>query len=570
MKTKILSTLKILCIVVIVFGATAALATYNEPTSTAQNAFKPLTVSSENQIMDSSFYSKQFLKAGNSIATPSAYTDANPTWNNQGTYIAEKSIVSPRAMINRYLFLPTKDSQVKVGSTTTSSSLPPAQPFTGDMTTPLIIDMNGRGSGVNDRSGREAMEFSSNSIGTSVLVNTPAIQFSSTKNISNGNDNRKADIIAGSLILSDNAVPAGSVRVLVSTDTNGNAVWGSMRVVTNSDGSKRIQVDYPGSPVATGQNLCGVVTPPPADLCPNISGTQTTVPAGMIVDGSGNCVTPPPVDLCTNITGTQTTVPAGMIKDTPGNTPGVCAVPPTDMCPNITGVQTTVPAGMIVDGTGNCVTPPVDLCTNIAGNQATVPAGMVKDTPGTTPGNCTIPPVDLCPNIAGVQTTIPYGKELKSDGNCGEVCRFGVGVQYSTAMNGEVSAASLNESALLQSSYADSLGTYCTYSHPGCTGNGCGFALSVNKPAGYTCSVTSVYAGNIGGETTCVNNSNSQTKTYICPVEVPLTSKQGVYGYDDVVIPFTGTPKRPISIENGKIVCSIKDRTFEFTHFKPF
>jgi hypothetical protein len=256
---------------------------------------------------------------------------------------------------------------------------------------------------------------------------------------------------------------------------------------------------------------------------------------------AGQCITPEPiVDVCTNIDGDQSTVPTGMVKDTPGTTPG------------------------------NCTIPPVDVCTNIDGDQSTVPTGMVKDTPGTTPGNCTIPPVDLCPNIAGVQTTIPYGKELKSDGNCGEVCRFGVGVQYSTAMNGEVSAASLNESALLQSSYADSLGTYCTYSHPGCTGNGCGFALSVNKPAGYTCSVTSVYAGNIGGETTCVNNSNSQTKTYICPVEVPLTSKQGVYGYDDVVIPFTGTPKRPISIENGKIVCSIKDRTFEFTHFKPF
>jgi peptidoglycan hydrolase-like protein with peptidoglycan-binding domain/phosphodiesterase/alkaline phosphatase D-like protein len=40
-------------------------------------------------------------------------------------------------------------------------------------------------------------------------------------------------------------------------------------------------------------------TPPPApvvDLCPNIDGAQASIPTGMILDGSGNCVTPPPAD----------------------------------------------------------------------------------------------------------------------------------------------------------------------------------------------------------------------------------------------------------------------------------
>ncbi len=31
----------------------------------------------------------------------------------------------------------------------------------------------------------------------------------------------------------------------------------------------------------------------PTDVCPNIAGNQETVPSGMIIDGSGNCVTPP-------------------------------------------------------------------------------------------------------------------------------------------------------------------------------------------------------------------------------------------------------------------------------------
>jgi peptidoglycan hydrolase-like protein with peptidoglycan-binding domain/phosphodiesterase/alkaline phosphatase D-like protein len=35
---------------------------------------------------------------------------------------------------------------------------------------------------------------------------------------------------------------------------------------------------------------------PTVDLCPNIDGAQASIPTGMILDGSGNCVTPPPTD----------------------------------------------------------------------------------------------------------------------------------------------------------------------------------------------------------------------------------------------------------------------------------
>ncbi len=102
----------------------------------------------------------------------------------------------------------------------------------------------------------------------------------------------------------------------------------------------------------------GICTVPPVDLCPNIAGVQTTLPAGMTVDGSGNCITPPViVDLCTNLAGVQETVPAGMEKDTQGATPGICTTPVVDQCPNIAGTQATVPAGMTVNASGNCVTP---------------------------------------------------------------------------------------------------------------------------------------------------------------------------------------------------------------------
>jgi uncharacterized repeat protein (TIGR01451 family) len=39
---------------------------------------------------------------------------------------------------------------------------------------------------------------------------------------------------------------------------------------------------------------CVTPPPPPTDVCPNIPGVQTEIPAGMIKDASGNCVTPPP------------------------------------------------------------------------------------------------------------------------------------------------------------------------------------------------------------------------------------------------------------------------------------
>ena len=58
---------------------------------------------------------------------------------------------------------------------------------------------------------------------------------------------------------------------------------------------------------------------PPVDVCPNIDGVQTTVPAGLVKDSNGNCVEKPKVDVCPNIDGVQITVPEGFEKDSNGN-----------------------------------------------------------------------------------------------------------------------------------------------------------------------------------------------------------------------------------------------------------
>jgi uncharacterized repeat protein (TIGR01451 family) len=74
-----------------------------------------------------------------------------------------------------------------------------------------------------------------------------------------------------------------------------------------------------------------IMTP---DVCANIAGKQQTVPAGLVSDGSGNCVE----DVCANIGGIQQTVPAGLVPDGAGN----CV---EDKCPNVDGIQIDVPAG---------------------------------------------------------------------------------------------------------------------------------------------------------------------------------------------------------------------------------
>jgi hypothetical protein len=159
-----------------------------------------------------------------------------------------------------------------------------------------------------------------------------------------------------------------------------------------------------------------VVSSGSSDICPNINGVQIVVPAGYYVDLSGNCVENPPADLCPNIAGQQATIPSGMIVDISGNC--VTPVTPTDFCANIAGVQSSVPSGMVVDSFNNCYTPSStsDICPNITGTQATVPSGMIINING----DCVSPSSssDLCPNISGTQSTIPSGMVVDINGNC--------------------------------------------------------------------------------------------------------------------------------------------------------
>ncbi len=185
------------------------------------------------------------------------------------------------------------------------------------------------------------------------------------------------------------AAGVSSVRLLVKEI----GPWGNGQSSSNGTNSE--------SSVTINRPTSGC-TPPPTDVCPNLDGLQTSVPAGLVKDANGNCVTPPPppTDECPNIEGNQATVPAGMVKDASGNCGTPPPPPPTDECPNLEGLQTSVPAGMVREG-GNCVTPPpppTDECPNIDGYQTSVPTGMVKDSTG----NCFTPQLIQAATLASL------------------------------------------------------------------------------------------------------------------------------------------------------------------------
>ena len=276
----------------------------------------------------------------NGPADRTKYTKDLPIWTGSqvqekdGGFLSKKHIGAPVGLFKKGIYLPGSNAKLRIGSADGAISLNPAL-FGDTSTEPVVIDMQKRTAPTD---GTKFINGGQCTIATRLTTTgSQAYEFKTGNNLGN--------VIARQVQLTGGK-PAAN-KILVS-DTAGNATWAKAKV---ENGQVVFTTDEP-SPVPAGQ--CAV---PPVDLCPNIAGTQTTVPAGMALDTNGNCVTPPVVDLCTNIAGNQTTVPVGMVKDTPGDTPGNCTIPPVDLCSNIAGNQTTVPVGYEAEpSTGKCFT----------------------------------------------------------------------------------------------------------------------------------------------------------------------------------------------------------------------
>lgn len=146
-----------------------------------------------------------------------------------------------------------------------------------------------------------------------------------------GNDTKK--LVAGTNVLTARLPECGYWQADLLGQKRPKSVNGDANYQMPQD----ILVNY-----KLGGKVC---TPPPTDVCPNIDGMQTTVPAGMVKDTNGNCV----VDVCPNLDQMQDKVPAGYQKDANGN----CVIIPGTTPPTVVPANKTVSAPLPDTGPGD-------------------------------------------------------------------------------------------------------------------------------------------------------------------------------------------------------------------------
>lgn len=104
-------------------------------------------------------------------------------------------------------------------------------------------------------------------------------------------------------------VTAGSVEVVIPASLIASVGGLPLKwYVNNSCRDFPFEKIWQSTDLAPDLGLYTLAADPP-DTCPNIAGVQTTVPAGMFVDGSGACV----ADACPDLAGGQASVPAGHV-----------------------------------------------------------------------------------------------------------------------------------------------------------------------------------------------------------------------------------------------------------------
>jgi hypothetical protein len=106
------------------------------------------------------------------------------------------------------------------------------------------------------------------------------------------------------------------------------------------------------------------------DVCPNITGAQSSLPPNYVYNDIAECVVKPPQDACPNIESLQVAVPQGFLRDETG----MCQ---PDSCLNVDGLQSSVPYGYDDDLYGTCTE--IDVCLNMPLAQYSVPDGYVLD-----------------------------------------------------------------------------------------------------------------------------------------------------------------------------------------------
>jgi hypothetical protein len=130
--------------------------------------------------------------------------------------------------------------------------------------------------------------------------------------------------------------------VAVSAQASGKSFQRKSSGVTYQDTDSNASDFTQVAPALHASSVYEVVTV--IDVCPNIAGSQVTLPAGYAIDGDGNCQ----VDSCLNIAGLQVSVPDHYDSDASGN----CTQ--HDECDNLPDIQTAIPTNMIRASGNDC------------------------------------------------------------------------------------------------------------------------------------------------------------------------------------------------------------------------
>ena len=162
------------------------------------------------------------------------------------------------------------------------------------------------------------------------------------------------------------------------------------------------------------------VTPPPIDLCPNIDGAQASIPTGMILNGSGNCVasdTTPPVISAVVSAGITTTL-ASITWVTDELSTSTFEYGTTESY----GSSASISAGLAIGGTAALtnLTPATTYyyCIHATDSSNNSSSSCGHSFMTATPVNIAPPVIDLCPNINGIQSSVPADMTLDLSGNC--------------------------------------------------------------------------------------------------------------------------------------------------------
>ncbi len=255
MKKQILNSIKIITLAALLAVGVSyvSAAPWSAPGTgaTGGNTVASVNISEYDQTKIGSFTTNNFFKAGG------AFNATGASWNKPGYAVAEKAFISPWSFFTS-AFLPGNTSQVKIGGGDDATT-----DIFNAARTPFTIDLAGRGTGNNSVPGRRVIDIRTDASmcypNATIRTNTPAIELLNSKTGDN------ADVIVRGIQLSGGNPAPG--KILVSTDANGNAVWGTP---TLSGG--QIVFTYGTSPVPAGQCVT------PQNICNDPSATNYNQP----------------------------------------------------------------------------------------------------------------------------------------------------------------------------------------------------------------------------------------------------------------------------------------------------